>query len=115
LGFVADVVRRHAELLMEEIPEVVAMRTLRRHLGWYLHGYPVGDAARVALRLIDSRAELHSHLDDLDRDMLQKPGADALPRGRTDGPHAVVLPEGWLDLIDDPTPPRGTELVASGG
>jgi nifR3 family TIM-barrel protein len=115
LGFVADVVARHADLMVDAIGEVMAMRTLRRHLGWYLHGYPVGDAARHALRLIDTRADLDSGLAALDRELLQKPGADALPRGRTDGPHPVVLPEHWLDLVDDPTPPRGTELVASGG
>jgi hypothetical protein len=27
----------------------------------------------------------------------------------------VVLPDGWLDLVDDPTPPFGAELAHSGG
>ena len=37
------------------------------------------------------------------------------PRGHTNGPRRVVLPDGWLDEIDDPTPPEGAELLVSGG
>jgi hypothetical protein len=51
----------------------------------------------------------------MDPTLRHRPGADALPRGRIDGPQPVALPDGWLDLIDDPTPPPGTELATSGG
>ena len=27
----------------------------------------------------------------------------------------VTLPDGWLDLVDDPTPPAGADLLHSGG
>ena len=36
-------------------------------------------------------------------------------RGHTNGPRPVHLPEGWLDLVDDPTPPKGAEIAGSGG
>ena len=47
--------------------------------------------------------------------MYQLAGADALPRGRTDGPQRVTLPDNWLELVDDPTPPEGADLLATGG
>ena len=43
------------------------------------------------------------------------PNALRAARGHTNGPRPVVLPEGWLDLVDDPTPPEGAELLVSGG
>lgn len=114
-GFVADVLGRHADLLIEAIGERNAMRTLRRHCSWYLQGYPVGEAVRNELRLVESRQQLADVLGGIDPAMTQLPGTTALPRGRTDGPQAVHLPDGWLDLIDDPTPPPGADVLVSGG
>jgi nifR3 family TIM-barrel protein len=115
LGFVLDVLGRHADLLVEDIGELNAMRTLRRHVGWYLQGYPVGEHARRELRLVETRARFDELLGALDPAIMQEPDAAWLPRGRTDGPSTVVLPDGWLDLVDDPTPPPGAELAISGG
>jgi hypothetical protein len=115
LGFVLDVVARHVDLLMAGGRELNAMRTMRRHIGWYLQGYRVGDHARRRLRLVETRRELDDLLAGLDREGRQEPGSEWIPRGRTDGPGTVVLPDGWLDLVDDPTPPVGAELAHSGG
>jgi hypothetical protein len=112
---VLDVLGRHADLLVEDIGELNAMRTLRRHVGWYLQGYPVGEHARRELRLVETRARFDELLGALDPAIMQEPDAAWLPRGRTDGPSTVVLPDGWLDLVDDPTPPPGAELAISGG
>jgi hypothetical protein len=38
-----------------------------------------------------------------------------LPRGHTNGPRPVHLPAGWLDRVDDPTPPEGGDILVSGG
>ena len=115
IAFVAEVLGRHADLLVADIGERNAMRTLRRHCSWYLHCYPVGEAVRNELRLVESRRQLADVLGQLDPRMMQLPGTTALPRGRTDGPQPVHLPDGWLDLIDDPTPPPGAEVIVSGG
>ena len=37
------------------------------------------------------------------------------PRGRTNSPGKVFLPDGWLDSRDDDTVPAGAELADSGG
>ena len=112
---VVPVISRHSDLLETAGGELNAMRTLRRHLGWYLQGYPVGDIVRRRMRLVASRNELDDMLLGLDGAMRQSPGAEALPRGRTDGPQRVTLPDRWLELVDDPTPPAGAELMMSGG
>jgi nifR3 family TIM-barrel protein len=115
LGFVLDVLARHADLLVADAGETNAMRTLRRHVGWYLQGYPVGELVRRELRLAETRRAFDELLAPLDPTLRQVPDAAWLPRGRTDGPGPVVLPDRWLDLVDDPTPPVGAELGGSGG
>jgi nifR3 family TIM-barrel protein len=115
LGEVLPVLRRHADLLVETAGERNGMRSMRRHSAWYLQGYPVGGEVRRRLGLVDARADVERILDELDPDLAQEPGATALPRGHTNGPAPVALPERWLDLVDDPTPPVGAELLVSGG
>lgn len=115
MAFVAEVLGHHADLLIEAIGERNAMRTLRRHASWYLQGYPVGEAVRATIRVIESRRQLHELLGGIDPSMMQMPGTTALPRGRTDGPQPVHLPDGWLALVDDPTPPPGADVLVSGG
>ena len=81
LGEVTTVLRRHADLLVETAGEVNAMRSMRRHSGWYLQGYPVGSEVRRRLGLVETRAQLDEHLDGLDPTLRQEPGTTALPRG----------------------------------
>jgi nifR3 family TIM-barrel protein len=115
LGLAIDVMSRHADLLVADVGELNGMRSMRRHSQWYLQGYPVGGEVRRALGLVETRADLARLVGGLDPDLRQDPGATALPRGHTEGPRPVALPEGWLDLVDDPTPPVGAELLVSGG
>ena len=116
LGEVATVMRRHARALVEARgDEGFAVRDFRRHTGWYLTGYPVGGAARKALAMASSLAELDALLDALDPTAELPPGSEALPRGHVQGPRHVVLPEHWLRDRDDPTPPDDAGAFHSGG
>ena len=115
LGQVAAVMLRHAELLMDHVGPVGAIRDFRKHTGWYLTGFPVGPVVRRNLSQASTLDELRCMLDDLDPRMRRPPETAALPRGHTDGPRAVALPDRWLDCRDDPTPPAGAELLVSGG
>jgi nifR3 family TIM-barrel protein len=115
LGEVAAVLGRHVQLLAEWLTEPIALLDIRKHVGWYLQGYPVGSAVRRELTAAQALPELEDRLAQLDPAIAQLPGADALPRGKTSGPHRVVLPEGWLDGADDPTPVVGEELAAISG
>ncbi len=94
---VGRVIVEHADLLIAHFGEQQrALRDLRKHMAWYLKGYPVGSALRRELAMVSSRDEL--------TDLLARagdaayPGAAAEgPRGRTVGAKRVALPHGWLD------------------
>ncbi|MFZ1287146.1 MAG: tRNA-dihydrouridine synthase, partial [Candidatus Phosphoribacter sp.] len=120
LGEVADTLRRHTAYLTEFYgDEGRACRDIRKHVAWYLKGFPAGSSLRVSLALVGSIAELDRLLGGLDRDA-SWPGPDAEgQRGRAGTPKRVALPDGWLDsrelspaqqaLIAD------AELAVSGG
>jgi nifR3 family TIM-barrel protein len=114
LGQVAAILRRHAGLLAEHLGTDKGLRDLRKHISWYLHGFPVGGDVRRALGMVSSFDELDDQLAQLDPDAEFPPGADG-PRGRQGSPGRVVLPEGWLDDPMDRTVPAGAELAHSGG
>ncbi len=114
LGEVADIIRRHGELLTDHSGEDKAMRDIRKHIAWYLHGFPAGSDLRRALALVKTRAELSELLDRLDPDVPFPPAATG-PRGRQGSAASVSLPEGWLADPDDCTVPAGADVMHSGG
>jgi nifR3 family TIM-barrel protein len=116
LAQVAGVMRRHVELLVDAFDdEIKACRDFRKHVAWYLKGFPVGGETRAALGMVSSRAELDVLLQRLDVDEPFPSGVAALPRGRTSAQRRVTLPEGWLDDPDTEVVPEGAELADSGG
>jgi nifR3 family TIM-barrel protein len=114
LGGVAEVMYRHAALLAEHLGEFKGVRDLRKHVAWYLRGFPVGSSLRQRLALVSNLAELRGLLDELDHGA-PFPAAAEGPRGRQGSPAKVVLPDGWLDDPDDAAVPAGAELMHSGG
>ena len=66
LGEVADIVRRHGALLADHFGEDKGMRDIRKHVAWYLHGFPAGADLRRALALVKTLGELDELLDGLD-------------------------------------------------
>lgn len=114
LGEVADIVRRHGRLLAAHFGEDKGMRDIRKHVGWYLHGFPAGSDLRRALAMVKTLAELDSLLDRLDG-AVPFPEAATGPRGRQGSPARVALPEGWLTDPDDCTVPAGADVMHSGG
>jgi hypothetical protein len=60
--------------------------------------------------------ELASTLATVDRTQPFPPDAMRVPRGKTAGTQRVALPEGYLDTLDDATPPGAeAEMADSGG
>lgn len=128
LGEVARVMARHAALLVEwiasaegyearrNIPaEEHGCKEFRKHVAWYLKGFPVGGELRRSLAMVSSLPELDDLLGKLDAAVPFPESALGRPRGRTNSPGRVTLPEGWLDDRDDCTVPEGAELDTSGG
>lgn len=54
LGEVTQVILRHAELLAEHDGEDNIYRDIRKHIGWYLRGFPVGGQVRAGLAKVNS-------------------------------------------------------------
>jgi nifR3 family TIM-barrel protein len=113
-GEVAAIMRRHGQLLADHFGEDKGMRDMRKHIAWYLHGFPAGADVRRALALVKTLEELNSLLDQLDPHV-PFPQAAAGPRGRQGSPASVALPEGWLADPDDCTVPAGADVMHSGG
>src|SRR5690606_10278175 len=99
LGFVAQALRRHAELLVEffDGDEDHACRDIRKHVSWYFKGYPVGGDVRSRLARVSSLAEMDEVLAELDPAIPYPGEAAEGQRGRQGRPKRPVLPEGWLD------------------
>jgi nifR3 family TIM-barrel protein len=114
LGEVAGILRRHARLLVTHHGAGKGLRDLRKHIGWYLHGFPVGGELRRSLAQVSTMDELDELLAQLPADVPFPAQAEG-PRGRQGSPGRVVLPEGWLDDPLDRTVPAGAELADSGG
>lgn len=114
LGEVAVIMRRHAELLAEHHGADKGLRELRKHIAWYLRGFPAGSDVRTALALVSTMGELDGLLAQLDP-TVPFPAAAEGPRGRQGSPGKVSLPDGWLDDPEDCAVPAGADLMHSGG
>jgi nifR3 family TIM-barrel protein len=114
LGEVAAIMRRHGQLLATHFGEDKGMRDMRKHIAWYLHGFPAGADLRRALALVKTLDELETLLEGLDP-KVPFPHAATGPRGRQGSPASVALPEGWLADPEDCTVPAGADVMHSGG
>ena len=125
LGFVVEVMKRHLRTLVEHFGDDSSgtsrgVRDFRKHVSWYLTGYPVGGEVRHRLATADSIEAFDAILDEmLERngaDMTVVEGGESLRRGKTSGPIKVSLPEGFRGCLDDMTiPDDDSEMAVSGG
>jgi len=107
--------RRHAQLLAEWLGEREGCADFRKHVAWYLKGFPVGSQLRRSLAMVSSLSELDDLLGKLDPTVPFPREVLGEPRGRTTPPGPVHLPEGWLASRDDDDIPYDAELDDSGG
>jgi len=121
LGEVGETLQRHARYLVDfhDGDEARACRDIRKHIAWYLKGFPAGHDVRHRLALVADLAALAELVASLDADA-PWPGADAEgQRGRAGTPRSVALPDGWLDSRELTAAHREAlahaELSVSGG
>jgi nifR3 family TIM-barrel protein len=101
LGEVAAMMRRHAELLSRHMGEERGCKEFRKHVSWYLKGFPAGGDLRRSLALVSTLEELDGLLVGLDPTAEFPVVELGTPRGRQGSPRtSVALPEGWLDDTD---------------
>jgi tRNA-dihydrouridine synthase len=113
LGEVGRVLRSHAELLVEHDGLTRALRDLRKHMAWYLMGFPVGSELRRGFALISTLDELDELIAQLDHDA-PFPDAAQGPRGRQGSPGKLTLPHGWLDDPDNDDVPEAEDMHSGG-
>ncbi|MBP2322177.1 nifR3 family TIM-barrel protein [Kibdelosporangium banguiense] len=114
LGRVGEILHRHALLLEAHLGQDKGIRDLRKHMAWYLKGFPVGSELRQKFALVDTVGQIEDLVAQLDHDAPFPADAEG-PRGRQGSPGKVTLPEGWLDDPDDRSVPIGADVMHSGG
>jgi nifR3 family TIM-barrel protein len=107
-GGVIDIMLRHARLLSDWFGERLAMRSFRRHGSWYTKGFRLSGELRAEIMRIETVEDLIRVFDNVDRSQPFPPTAMRVIRGKTGGMQKKVsLPQGYLDHLDDATPPDG--------
>ena len=120
LGEVAATIRRHVALIRRwEDPGLegaVRLAPFRKHLAWYLKGFPVGSEVRRRAGLISMTSDLDDLLDRLEPDAAAPPEAARMVRSHHHALRRVALPDGWLDDPDEDVHlDVSAEALVSGG
>jgi len=116
VGGVAAAMADHGRRLAEWHGESVGVRDLRKHVGWYLQGYPVGPMVRRRLVEAETLEQFEALIGDLDPSVELPPAALGLPRGHQHGPKSVTVPQGFWTDRHDPTPlGAAADSYTSGG
>lgn len=99
LAEVGSVILRHLNLLVEfyDGDERMAVHDLRKHVAWYLKGFPVGGGTRKAFMECESIDDVQRNIDALDGSLRLPERILDTPRGRVRFAKKVHLPYGWLD------------------
>jgi len=115
LGEVCDVVRRHLDLVVDWHGGEQRLPAFRKHLAWYLKGYPVGSEVRRAAGRVGTAEEVRMLLGRLDPDARPVDGSASFHRSHSSPLRRVALPEGWLEDPEDLAVPSGADALVSGG
>ncbi|HEX4999609.1 MAG TPA: tRNA dihydrouridine synthase DusB [Terriglobia bacterium] len=105
-GEALDIMFRHARMLADWFGERMAMRSFRRHASWYTKGFRATAELRAELMRVETVDALVTLFEGVDRSQPFPPSAMRVIRGKTTGvQRKVALPAGYLDDLDDATPP----------
>ncbi|MDJ0851276.1 MAG: tRNA dihydrouridine synthase DusB [Myxococcota bacterium] len=117
-GEIARIMLDHAGRLAAWMGPRLGVRNFRKHATWYTKGFPGSARLRDELIRIESLAELEKILAETDPEVPFPASAMRVPRGKSGGRQRVVLPEGYLDDLQDATPPAAelacTDAVSGG-
>jgi hypothetical protein len=112
LGEVARIMLDHARRLIALFGADTGMRQMRKWTAWYTKGFRGSASVRAALQRIERLADLEQALAGLDADEPFPLRALRAQRAKGSKTQRVKLPEGFLDDLDDDTPPKGPHSLA---
>jgi nifR3 family TIM-barrel protein len=107
LGEVVEVALRHARALSAFFGEEPAIRQMRKWMGWYTKGFRGSSNVRASVAGMESYAEMEAILGALPKDEAFPMSALRVTRAKRGGRQRVRLPAGYLDDLEDDTPPKG--------
>ncbi len=105
-GRIREVLEEHARLLIDFFGEVHGMRQMRKWCTWYTKGFRGSAALRGALTRVDTLQEMLALLGQVDPAESFPRQALRAHRAKGSQTQRVCLPEGYLDDLEDDTPPR---------
>ena len=115
LGEVAAIMKEHVRMQVEWAGEEVALRNFRKHTSWYLKGFDVELDLYKQLMATLRLNELEKLLKQLPANQPYPLEAAARPRGKSGRQKSVALPDGYLQNLNDNSPPDSeAEDPASG-
>jgi len=116
LGEVTAIMLKHIRLQVDWVGENVALRNFRKHTSWYLKGFEIEPDLYKRLMSTEQLSELEDLLNELPADQSYPLEAAARPRGKSGRQKSVALPDGYLQNLDDDSPPDSdAEDPTSGG
>jgi nifR3 family TIM-barrel protein len=116
-GEVLEVMFRHATMMAEWFGQRLGIVSFRRHASWYTKGFRMTSELRAGLVRVESLEDLKRLFASAEREQPFPPSAMRVIRGKTSGVQKKVsLPLGYLDDLEDATPPDGgDEEIGDGG
>ena len=115
-GEISIAMMKHARGLAAFMGELPGMRAFRKHSAWYTKCFPGSAPLRDALMRVESLEQLEETIAVVDPQTPFPPAAVRVARGKSAGTQKVALPEGYLDHLEDATPPGPeAESADSGG
>jgi nifR3 family TIM-barrel protein len=114
---VLNIMFRHAQMMADWFGERLGLVSFRRHASWYTKGFRMTSELRAGLVRVESMEQLRHLFENAERDQPFPPSAMRVIRGKTSGMQKKVsLPLGYLDDLQDATPPDGgDEDIGDGG
>lgn len=115
-GEISVTMMKHARGLAAFMGELPGMRAFRKHSAWYTKCFPGSSPLRDALMRVESLEQLEETISVVDDKTPFPPAGVRVSRGKSGGTQRVALPEGYLDHLEDATPPGPeAESADSGG
>jgi len=96
----------HAQSLAAFFGERDGMLQMRKWCAWYTKGFAGSASVRAALSKLDTLEDMRRELARLDQNEPFPLVALRAHRAKGSRSQRVSLPEGYLDALDDDTPPR---------
>jgi len=116
LGQVATIMRQHASALAAWFGETTGVHMFRKHAMWYTKSFRGSAQIRGTITSTSTLADLDKVLAELDPTEPFPKRAMRVSRGKSTGTQRVRLPAGYLDDLDDATPPcEEAAAMESGG